>query len=358
MMRTICWGMVVLTGMTCSVFSADGDSAPVKYDEHLNLTYYRDQAGQKHPIKSPADWEIRRQHIVANLQLVTGPLPGPKARVPLALKVVAEQQIGKLLRRKVTYQTDADDRVAAWLFIPAHPAGQKLPAMLCLQQTTHAGKDEPAGLAGDPNLHYALHLAERGYVTLAPDYPSFGEHKYDFAPAHGYVSGSMKAVWDNIRSVDLLSAMPEVDAERIGVIGHSLGGHNALFTAALEPRLKVIVSSCGYCRFHKDDVPSWAGPRYMPRITTVYENSADKLPIDFTEIIASLAPRPFLTCAAEEDSDFDVTGVKETIEFAKPAYKVFGKESNLQGYYPKGGHGFPADAREVAYKFIDQHLKR
>lgn len=48
-------------------------------------------------------------------------------------------------------------------------------------------------------------------ITIAPDYPSFGEHSYDFAPERGYVSGLMKAVWDNIRPVDLLQSMSEVD---------------------------------------------------------------------------------------------------------------------------------------------------
>ncbi len=330
---------------------------PVAYQEHQDLKYYLDRDQARQPIRQPADWEIRRQQTLANLQQVMGPLPGAKSRVPLDVKTVEEKQIGKLVRRKITYQTDADDRVSAWLFIPEHASGTKLPAVLCLQQTTSLGKDEPAGLGGDPNLHYALHLAERGYVTLVPDYPSFGEHKYDFAPEHGYASGSMKAVWDNIRSVDLLTTLPEVDAARIGCIGHSLGGHNSLFTAVFEPRLKVIVSSCGFCTFLKDDVPSWNGPRYMPRIASVYENSADKLPFDFTEIVGSLAPRPFLACAAVGDDDFDVNGVKDVIESARPVYQLFGKEDNLQAYYPAGGHGFPQDARNVAYKFLDRYLR-
>lgn len=337
---------------------------PIPYDEHVDLTYYRYAAGAKHPIKSEQDWEIRRRHIAENLQLVMGRLPGVTSRVPLDVKVIEENSVGKLIRRKVSYQTDADDRVTAWLFIPAVTRPEepdapplRFPAVLCLQQTTNAGKDEPAGLAGDPNLHYALHLAERGYVTLAPDYPSFGEHKYDFAPEHGYVSGSMKAVWDNIRSVDFLTSLPEVDAGRIGCIGHSLGGHNAIFTAVFEPRLKAVVSSCGFCRFHKDDVPSWTGPRYMPRIASVYGNSADKVPFDFPELIASFAPRPFLACAAVNDSDFDVQGVKETMQMARPAYAVFGKGGLLEEYYPEGGHGFPKDARDVAYQFLDRHLR-
>ena len=331
---------------------------PVAYDEHQDLTYYRDRQGQRHAIQNPADWEIRRQQIVDNLQLVTGKLPGVTWRVPLDVKTVEEAKIGKLVRRKITFQSDPDDRVAAWLFLPEGAAeANKRPAVLCLQQTTGAGKDEPAGLSGDPSLHYALHLAERGYVTLAPDYPSFGEHAYDFAPEHGYVSGTMKAVWDSIRAVDVLCALPEVDADRIGSIGHSLGGHNTMLTAVFEPRIKVLVSSCGFCRFHKDDVPSWTGPRYMPRIASVYGNSADKLPFDFTELVGSYAPRPFLACAPKKDGDFDYTGVEDSIRSAKAVYKLFGKEDYLQAYYPDAGHSFPADARELAYRFLDQHLQ-
>lgn len=335
----------------------EADPPPVTYKEHLDLTYVLDADGRKKPIATPADHETRRRHILANMELVMGKLPGVTSRVALDVQVVEEKTIGKLVRKKITYKSDPDDRVTAWLFVPQEIDAKKLPAVLCLQQTTNAGKDEPAGLGGSPDLHYALHLAERGYVTLAPDYPSFGEHKYDFAPEHGYVSGTMKAIWDSIRAVDVLQSMTVVDADRIGCIGHSLGGHNTMFTAAFDTRIRVMVSSCGFCRFGKDDVPSWSGPRYMPRIATVYGASADKLPFDFTEIVAAFAPRPFLACAATKDSDFDVQGVKETLEYARPAYKLFGKDENLQGYYPEAGHSFPADARDVAYKFLDRHLK-
>jgi predicted dienelactone hydrolase len=206
-------------------------------------------------------------------------------------------------------------------------------------------------------MHYAIELARRGYVTLAPDYPSLGEHAYKFDPQHGYASGTMKAIWDNIRSVDVLAARPEVDPQRIGCIGHSLGGHSALFTAAFEPRIKVIISSCGFSRFHKDDVPSWTGPRYMPRIASRYGNDADRVPFDFTEIVASLAPRPFLACAAVRDRDFDVNGVRDVITSARTIYRLHAKLDNLQAVYPDSPHDFPDHTRRQAYEFLDHHLK-
>ncbi|MDA1015702.1 MAG: DUF2920 family protein [Planctomycetota bacterium] len=330
---------------------------PLVYPEHQDLGYFLDHDGKRHPIKTPGDWEIRRKHILSGMQLVMGRLPGVMSRPPSDVKYCDKIPVENLWRRKLTYQSDPFDRVSAYLFTPREiKAGTKLPAILCLQQTTRAGKDEPAGLSGKPNMHYGLELARRGYVVLIPDYPTFGEHAYDFAANPEYVSGTMKAIWDNIRAVDVLQSLSYVDGERIGVIGHSLGGHNAMFTAAFEPRLKVIVSSCGFTRFHKDDVPSWTGSRYMPRIASKYGNAADRVPFDFTEIVGTFAPRPFLAIAATGDSDFDVSGVKDVIKAAGRVYVLLGQPKHLQGHYPECPHDFPPNARQRAYEFLDRHL--
>ncbi len=330
----------------------------IEYSDHTDLSHYRDREGRQNSIKSVADWQIRRQHVVANMERVMGPLPSPMRRVPLDVKIVEEKRVGALIRRKITFQADPDDRVPAYLFLPAESSTKKLAAILCLHQTTAGGKDEPAGIRGDPELKYALELAERGYIAIVPDYPSFGEHKFDFKTKTAYASGSMKAIWDNIRAIDVLETLPEVDRERIGVIGHSLGGHNAMFSAVFEPRLKAIVSSCGFTTFRKDDMPSWTGPRYMPRITTQFGNDAKKVPFDFQEIVASFAPRPFLACAAEKDSDFNVSGVRDVMNAARSAYELHGAAQNLAAHYPPGKHAFPPEARKLAYEFLDRHLKR
>ncbi len=304
-----------------------------------------------------ADWTARRTKIVAAAERVMGALPGDRARVPLAPKILGEERRGSILYRKLSYQSDPGDRVTAWLLIPKLQPGERRPAILALHQTVRPGKDEPVGLTGSPTMHYGLDLARRGYIVLAPDYPSFGDHPYDFAAHPEYASGTMKAIWDNIRAVDLLTSLPEVDAERIGVIGHSLGGHNAIFTALFEPRLKAVVSSCGFTSLGKDDLPSWTGPRYMPRIAAEFQNDIAKMPFDFDELVAALAPRPFLAVAATRDDDFDVTGVQDVIAAAKPVYALYGKESSLAGLYPDSPHDFPDAARQSACDFLDQHLR-
>jgi esterase/lipase len=230
--------------------------------------------------------------------------------------------------------------------------------MLCLQQTTKNGKNSPVGLTDRPTMHYALELAQRGYVTLSPDYPSLGEYPYDF-DADNYQSGSMKAVYDNTRAIDVLQSLPEVDADRIGCIGHSLGGHNSLFTAVFEPRIKVVVTSCGFCSFHKyygGDLRGWSGPRYMPLIATKYHYAAAEMPFEFQEVLAAIAPRPVFVVAPLHDDNFDNSGVRDCIQAAQPIYKLLGNADGLVVKYPDSKHDFPDVERKQSYEFLDHVL--
>ncbi|MBM3457181.1 MAG: acetylxylan esterase, partial [Armatimonadetes bacterium] len=323
---------------------------------HQDLSYRLDDEGRRQPLRTPADWEARLRHVRAHFERVAGPWPGEARRCPLEVRIEEEVRSEKWTRRKLSFQSEPGVRVPAYLFLPARRRGSR-PAVLCLHQTVREGKAEPAGLAGSPNMAYARELAERGYVTLAPDYASLGEYPWTLGPTSGFASGTMKGIWDHHRAVDLLAGLPEVDPARIGCLGHSLGGHNALFLGLYEPRLRAFVSSCGFSRFHKDDVPSWTGPRYLPRLASLFGNDANRVPFDFTELVAALAPRPFLACAATEDNDFDVSGVRDVLAAARSVYRLYGAENGLRAYYPTSKHDFPAEARREAYRFLDRFLK-
>ncbi|MDC0308011.1 MAG: alpha/beta fold hydrolase [Planctomycetaceae bacterium] len=310
-------------------------------------------------IKTAGDWEARKAHVLEKMQMVMGPLPKPEVPIPLGLEVLERKQLPFAQRWKVRYHTDdAKFWVHAWLFLPSVQT-KTSPAVLCLHQTTKIGKDEPAGLGGKNNLHYAYELAEEGFVTLAPDYPSFGESlDYNF-DEDDYVSGTMKAIYDNTRAVDLLQSLPQVNKDQIGCIGHSLGGHNTMFTAAFEPRIKAMVSCCGFTRFHKyygGNLKGWASSRYMPRISTVYDSNPDRVPFDFPEIIGAFAPRRFLTVSPLHDQNFDVSGVKDSMTAAAAVYGLFNASDHLQAIYPDCEHDFPSDARKVAYEFLRMSL--
>jgi dipeptidyl aminopeptidase/acylaminoacyl peptidase len=327
--------------------------------EHTDLAYFMDESGARQTVRSAADWARRREQILAGMQEAMGPLPNPKAPTALDVQILEEREIDGIVRRKLSYCTDrVGQRVRAWLLLPKSARGA--PAVLCLHQTATEGKDHPVGLAGRATLHYALELARRGYVTLSPDYPSFGEYEYDFA-ADKYASGTMKAIYDNMRAIDLLQSFPEVDAARIACVGHSLGGHNALFTAAFDERIKAVASSCGFTRFARymgGDLTGWTSERYMPRIAERYGKSPERMPFDFPEVLAAIAPRSVFIVAPVHDDNFDVTGVRDSIAAAAPVFELLGAKSSLQAVYPNAEHDFPDAERETAYRSFDAALRK
>ena len=330
---------------------------PLRTDK-TDLLTWRSHDGEETPITSAEEWQVRRERIVADMELVMGRLPGRSNLVQLDMEVLESVELPTLVRNKVTYVSEPGDRVPAFLMIPKETNGGA-PAMLCLHQTTAVGKSEPAGLEGEPNLRYALEMAERGYVTLAPDYPDFGEYSFD-PHRSGYASATMKGIWNHMRGIDLLQSLSEVDGRRVGCIGHSLGGHNAIFLGVFDTRSKVTVSSCGFTAFPKyrgGDLAGWSTPGYMPRIADVYKNDPNRMPFDFTEAVAALAPRSFFINAPTRDDNFDISGVRDCVDAAAPVYELLGAAGNLVAAYPDAAHDFPPEISQRAYAFVDRMLK-
>jgi len=330
------------------------------YPDKTKLLVYRDVDGTEHPVKTAADWSKRRAHILGHMQVVMGPMPDDSRKVPLDPKLDSEEDRGSYVLKKMTIAVEKDDRLPLYLLVPKKREG-KLPAVLCSHPTSlPLGKGVPAGFGEKKDRAYAVHLVERGYVTLAPDYVNMGEYKFD-AYKNGYISATMKGIWNHMRCIDFLQTLPEVDGSRIGAIGHSLGGHNSIFVGVFDERIKCVISNCGFCSFPtymKGNLAGWSHNGYMPRIKTVYETKPEKMPWDFTEAVAALAPRAFLASAPVKDHNFDLQGVKDCISAAEPVYKLLGVPEKLKANYPEGGHDFPDDTREVAYRFMDEILKK
>jgi len=133
-----------------------------------------------------------------------------------------------------------------------------------------------------------------------------------------------------------------------------------MFVAAFDERLKVIVSSCGFTaetKYFNGDLTGWSHKGYMPRIAEVYDCDPAKMPFDFHEIVAALAPRAFFTNSPLHDDNFDPSGVEDCIAAALPIYQLLEAGEKLKAIYPDCGHDFPDEAREVAYRWVDQWLK-
>lgn len=356
-MRSMLWLSLVLGQVPAAPADGSGERGPAPiYPDKMGLLAWRDGQGAEHPVASPGEWARRREHILANMQRVMGPLPAAEHRAPPEVEVLETETLPTVTRKKITYAAAEDYRVPAYLLIPRGPKG-RLPAMLCLHGTG-GPRGRTAGLGAD-YPRYSLELAERGYVTIAPDYVLLGDNQTDPEKA-GFASGTMKGIWDHMRAVDLLQALPEVDPGRIGCVGVSLGGHNSLFVGVFDPRLRVIVSSSGFDSFNDykgGDLSGWCQPRYMMRIATVYGKDPRRMPFDFPEVLAAIAPRHLYVHAPQGDSNFRVESARRCVEAASAVYGLLGAGDHIVAVYPPGEHGFPADAREAAYQFIDRVLR-
>ncbi|MBI3462824.1 MAG: alpha/beta hydrolase [Planctomycetes bacterium] len=332
-----------------------------------NLLVYRGPANETLPVQTKEDWPKRRDEVLRGMQAVTGNLPGDEKRCPLAMQLQEEVDCGSYVRRLITYASEPGCRVPAYLCVPKavlQKEGETAPAVLCLHGTNKiVGHGTVVGLGAQANRGYAAELAERGFVTLAPSYPLLANYQPDVT-ALGWESGTLKAVWDNIRGLDLLESLPFVRRGGFGAIGHSLGGHNSVFTAVFDDRVKVVVSSCGldsFLDYYNGDekvwLPEkgWTQTRYMPRMAG-YRNRLEEIPFDFHELLGALAPRPVLIIAPLKDSNFRADSVDRVAAAARQVYQLYGEPARLRIEHPGCEHDFPPEMREAAYGFLGAAL--
>ena len=291
-----------------------------------------------------------------------GACPVVEKRVSLEINVLESKDAGTYLLQSITYRASASSRVPAHLCIPKDVlAGQrKAKAILCLHPTYNkVGRKVVLGLGERANRAFAAELVERGFVTIAPAYPLLADYQPDIAKL-GYASGTMKAIWDNSRALDLLESLPYVDASNgFGVIGHSLGGHNAIYTATFDKRLAAIAVSCYF-----DSFPDyygrnennwvfgggWCQTRYMPRLAE-YRGRLQAISFDFPELFGALAPRAVFVSAPKGDHNFQWESTRRCAEAACKAYQLLGAENKLVVHHPDCSHDFPPEIRSAAYDF-------
>ena len=231
------------------------------------------------------------------------------------------------------------------------------PYFVPIPRTTRIGHKVVVGLGGRANRAYASELAQAGFVTLAPAYPLLADYRPDWRTL-GYQSGTMKAIWDNMRGLDLLAELPFVAGESFASIGHSLGGHNSIYTAVFDSRIAAVVSSCGldsYQDYMDGDITGWTSDRYMPRLK---DYALADLPFDFHDMIAALAPRPCFISAPLGDSNFRWRSVDAVVETARTVYDLYGAGEALQVVHPDCDHDFPDAIRQRAYQIIAEALGR
>lgn len=359
--------LALLLGGVLSAMAIAAEPAPDRLPRD-KLLIYRGPDSSVQPVRTPADWLRRRAEILVGMQAVMGRLPGDEKKCPPAVQVVEEVDCGGHVRRLITYASEPGSRVPAYLLIPKavlDQPGKQAPAVLCLHGTNNVvGHGVVVGLGNVPNRQYATELAERGYVVLAPNYPLLARYQPDLK-ALGWESGTLKAVWDNMRGLDLLESLPYVKPGGFGAIGHSLGGHNSVYTAVFDDRIKAVVSSCGldsYLDYYAGDekvwLPEkgWTQTRYMPRMAD-YRGRLRDIPFDFHELIGALAPRHVLIVAPLHDGNFQSESVDRVVAAAREVYELYGHAERLQLEHPDCAHDFPEPMRLKAFELFDAVLR-
>jgi len=274
---------------------------------------------------------------------------------------------GAYIRRLVSYRVEEDERAHAYLAIPLY-LDRKAPGMVVLHGTYRNGKERTAGLEDNYQKAYLDHLARRDYVVISPDHFVAGhrippEGPYEtgrFYARHPEWTAVGKFTWEHSIAIDILQAQPEVDRERIGVMGHSLGGQGSLFLSAYDQRVKAAACNCSAPFFrHNREVLHWSRDYWYIYFKPIREGIlAGKLPpIDFHEIMALSSPRPFLDLFAVNDGD-PLTQKQRVLMDLKvsDAYTLEGAADKFSFYVHGQGHSVNLDARNLIYAWLDKHL--
>ena len=314
----------------------------------------------------PAVWNAWREAFIAQLRERIGGLP--TTRAPLNARSEAVTQHDGYRREYLVFESTPGVLVPTWLLIPDGAPGP-LPAVVAVHGHGY-GVDDIVGIRVDgtdrdapDNYHedFAVALCRRGFMVIAPEVLSFGRRRdpREQAMAPGRSSCHAPAwwgimlgkpliglrVWDIMRAIDLLETRPEVDPERIGIMGISGGGMAALFTSVLEERLRAIVISGYLCTF-RDSILAidHCHCNYVPGILQDGE---------MYDIAALLAPRPFLIEAGTRDHIFPLPAVQRAYAAVRAVYAALDAGDNIDQDIFEGGHQISG---AKAYDFLAHRL--
>jgi dienelactone hydrolase len=293
------------------------------------------------------------------------------------------------VRHLVEYTIADDLRVRAFLLEPLD-AQPGRPGVVAIHQDGASrpydvGKSEPAGVAGDPELHYGLELCRRGYVVLCPDRFPFESRslarsphreRFDGFRIHTELDGQRldltedlyrgcvanrllfqgrslvgQEVYELRRALDYVAAHPLVNAERLGAIGHSAGGLYAALLMYLDDRVRAAAVSSGTFLFGS----IYGAERLRPI------NGLGGLVVpgmaqwgDMDDVLAGVAPRAYMESQGRQGmSDADI---EAKIARAKARYAALDAADHFSYAVYPGGHVFPRPMRERSYDWLDRWL--
>ena len=359
---------LLITLITCSICFACLAAAPARFAE-LRVPPAKHEIGdtssQSPPPPPPllplsgtdsrSAWEKRRVELRREWEAIMGEIPAPAQRVPLKTEVIATEALDDHTRVTLRYSVDANTRVEAYLLLPKDvERNGPRPAMVCLHPTSKATNRTVVGLEGREQVHYALHLVRRGYVCIAPRnflWEVEGDTWQQAAERlkrGRWKTGMARMLFDAIRATDVLFERPEVDRQRIGTIGHSLGGKEALYHAAFDERIVAAVSCEGGVGLK---LSNWEADWYLGE-----QIKSPAFGRDNHEVMSLIAPRAILVIGGESaDGAFSWPFVETCL----PVWRLYDAEHRVGLLRHDQEHNFPAPGpvRERVWEWLDAQMR-
>lgn len=268
----------------------------------------------------------------------------------------------------LVYEVEPGDAVPAMLLIPDRVNADKpAPAVAVWHQHAgqyHLGKSEPAGLDGDPLHHTGAALAKEGYVVLCPDALCFEERQdpngklkkgnYERFMFLGYVVSGKCLAWKNIldmrRAIDFLCTREEVDQDRIGCYGHSMGSTHTWLVGPWEPRIKCLVGNC--CLPTYEAIHNHKLLHCFPNFVPGWLQYGDT-----PEIASLIAPRALHLNLGEKDGGSPIEEARKGVARIAAAYEKAGAPGQFSHYIEKGsGHVLSPEMWNRTKKCFATHL--
>jgi len=261
------------------------------------------------------------------------------------------------------------DNLFGYLYYPidekGNPAGKSFPVVVYLHEY-----DYSKGFTGN-YFHkipsYFEGLVNLGFAVFSYDMLGCGnriEEGTRFYERYPHWSKMGKMVADLRSAVDALANLERVDKDKIFVTGYSMGATVGLFAASMDERIAGIVSVCGFTPMRTDTPGKGTeGIRayshlhgLLPRLGYFYRHE-NRIPLDFDEIIASIAPRPLLVIAPVLDKDATHRDVEYCVQQSRKVYDLYGSPDNIEMYSPEDYSRFSDEIRNKTFEWFKERLQ-
>jgi pimeloyl-ACP methyl ester carboxylesterase len=372
------------------LFPWDFDQWRAHTKETVDVSRYPRHAGNE-TVASMADWEKKAVDIRKSVEWMLGdepammpPAPGrggrggrgpaaanPGQTVPdLVAWVIQrggnsfgwlEPQKSQTVSRAISFGYN----VRGDLYVPAGtPENAKLPTVIWLH-----GYSYPLGYMWvyHNDLHPILALVRAGYAVLAFDQSGFGSRMGEAGPFYDrypHWSQMGRMVEDTRAAIDALAKDSQVDPQRIYLFGYSMGGTVGLYTAALDSRVKGVVSIAGFTPMRADTAERGTGGvvRYshergvIPRLG-FFAGQEGRIPYDFDDLLGMIAPRPVMVMEPQLDRDGTPADVRTSVEQARKVYRLYGAADNLGLYEPWDYTRLPEKSQDWIVQWMKATLR-